>query len=70
MYQHTSILCFGCGCNKNKGAAAGPRTSRQTVYQVVKDGGVVSEFGTLSEARTEAIATSGQVRVSSKTVTT
>lgn len=63
-YQHSGILSFGCGCNKNKTAVA--RTSRQTVYQVVQDGAVMSEFGSLSEARNEAIAAGGQVRVSSK----
>lgn len=68
MYQHSGVLSFGCGCNKNKVAAATSRTTRQTIYQVVKNGGVVSEFGSLSEARTEAISDGGQVRVSSKLV--
>lgn len=61
---------MGCGCNKarSNGALAAPRASRQTVYQVIKNGGVVSEFSTLQEARKEAITADGQVRVSSKLV--
>lgn len=59
---------MGCGCNKKaqNGVAASPRAIRRTVYQVIKDGSVLSEFGTLAEARKEAVASSGQVRVSSK----
>ena len=60
---------MGCGCNKRaQNGVVAPRAIRQTVYQVVKDGGILSEFGTLSEARREAVAQSGQVRVSSKTI--
>lgn len=59
---------MGCGCNKarSNGALSTPRAVRRTVYQVIKNGAVVSEFGTLAEARTEAVSQDGQVRVSSK----
>lgn len=60
---------MGCGCNKRaQNGQVAPRAIRQTVYQVIKNGSVISEFGSLSEARQDAIAQSGQVRVSSKTI--
>lgn len=67
-----SILEFGCGCNKNKSAqvpgAGSASLRRATIYQVMANGSVVSEFDTLGEARIAATAAGGRVKVTSKLV--
>lgn len=62
---------MGCGCAKKKingqvvnGAVAG----RQAVYQVVKDGQVVSESTTPMEARRAATEVGGRVRITSQPI--
>lgn len=55
---------MGCGCSKR---GAGVNTQRaSTVYQVLKDGTFHAEFGSLPEARQEAIKVGGRVKVTSK----
>lgn len=56
---------MGCGCSK-KGAAPALSSSRITVYEVEVGGAVVSEFGTLAEARIEAVKIDGKIKVTSK----
>lgn len=63
---------MGCGCNKKingqviqQGATAG----RRAVYQVVKNGQVLSEFGTPMEARRAASEAGARVRIISQPVT-
>jgi hypothetical protein len=63
---------MGCNCGKSKavqapGAGAGAR--RATVYQVMSNSVVVSEFSTLPEARKKATEVGGRVKVTSKIVT-
>lgn len=62
---------MGCGCGgkkSNAGANIAPTTStnRLTVYQVIKDTTVLKEFDNLREARAEAVAVGGRVKVTSK----
>lgn len=59
---------MGCNCGK-RGAAANQLNANRTstVYQVLKDGSVDSEYGSLPEARKHAIAVGGRVKVTSKT---
>lgn len=59
---------MGCGCNKKSDPNAQvARTNRNTVYQVIgADQTVIAEFSTLPEARKEAVAKKGRVRVTSK----
>lgn len=64
--KHEGILAFGCGCQKGAAAKAVASTNRTTIYQVVVDGAVTAEFASLPEARNEAIAKSGRVKVSTK----
>lgn len=67
---HEGMLSFGCGCS-GKGAAASRavmNTNRRTVYQVVVGGVVTAEFASLPEARQEAIAKSGRVKVSTSAI--
>jgi hypothetical protein len=62
---------MGCGCGKKSAQAPGAgsaSTRRATVYQVLSNNAVVSEHGTLPEARTAATAVGGRVKVTSKTV--
>lgn len=69
--QGWSVTEFGCGCNKNKTAqvpGAGAAVRRSTVYQVLANGSVISEFDTLGEARVAATAAGGRVKVTSKLV--
>ena len=59
---------MGCGCGK-RNAAATQRVNAQratTVYQVLKEGSVDSEYGSLPEARQHAIKVGGRVKVTSK----
>lgn len=59
---------MGCGCGKRGEAARQLNAIRTTtVYQVLKDGSVDSEYGSLPEARKQAIAVGGRVKVTSKT---
>lgn len=57
---------MGCGCNKAS-TAKNAAARRVTVYQVM-DGtnNMVGEFGTLPEARAEAVKVAGRVKVSTK----
>jgi hypothetical protein len=62
---------MGCGCAKKKlngqvvnGASAG----RKAVYQVLKDGQVLSEFDTPSEARKAATEAGARVRITSQPI--
>lgn len=58
---------MGCNCGKNKSPQPlSARPSRKTVYQVVRNQSVLGEFASLAEARKEAIAEGGSVRVTSK----
>ena len=62
---------MGCGCAKKRGVngeviSNGAIAGRKAVYQVVKDGQVVSEFGTPLEARRAATEQGGRVRISSQ----
>lgn len=61
---------MGCGCGKSSGSPRGETSNmrRATVYQVLADSVVVSEHGTLPEARTEATKINGRVKVTSKIV--
>lgn len=62
---------MGCGCNKKSAqvpGAGGPAVRRATVYQVMANNVVVSEFDTLPEARIAAVAAGGRVKVTSKLV--
>lgn len=58
---------MGCGC----GGAKTTRnvtsvTSRETIYQVIKDSAVTGEFTTIQDARMAAIANGGRVKVTSR----
>lgn len=62
---------MGCNCGKKlngqqRGATMQRTTS--TVYQVLLNGSVDSEYGSLPEARQQAIKVGGRVKVTSKTV--
>jgi hypothetical protein len=62
---------MGCGCAKKRGVngeviSQGAFAGRKAVYQVVKDGQVVSEFGTPMEARKAATEAGGRVRITSQ----
>lgn len=60
---------MGCGCNKKTTGGAPIASSRRiTVYEVQLSGKSVSEFGSLPEARAEAVKVGGRVKVSSKVV--
>lgn len=63
---------MGCGCNKSKTAqvpGAGISGGRRaTIYQVMSDSTVVSEYDTLPEARLKATEVGGRVKVTSKIV--
>lgn len=64
---------MGCGCGKSKApqapGAGSASARRQTIYQVLVNGSVASEWPTLPEARTAATAAGGRVKVTSKLVT-
>lgn len=65
---------MGCGCNKRRGVngeivTSGISAGRKAVYQVVKDGQVVSEFSTPMEARKAASEVGARVRISSQAMT-
>lgn len=59
---------MGCNCGK-RGSSAGQLNANRTstVYQVLKEGSVDSEYQSLPEARKQAIAVGGRVKVTSKT---
>lgn len=61
---------MGCGCNKSKGVSAIAAGGRSTVYQVInpQDSSVIEEFTSLPEARAKAVAVSGRVKVTSKSI--
>lgn len=61
---------MGCGCGKKKaqGQVLGNTSIRTAVYQVVKDGQVVSEHSTPADARKAAAESSGRVRITSRAV--
>lgn len=61
---------MGCGCGKKAGVAAVTAGGRSTVYQVISslDSSVVEEFTSLPEARAKAVAVSGRVKVTSKSI--
>lgn len=62
---------MGCNCGKSKTAqtsSVSAASRRVTVYQVMVDGSVASEFGALPEARKEATALGGRVKVTSKMI--
>lgn len=63
---------MGCGCNKGKGGgnASYASSRRVTVYEVQVNGASVAEYATLPEARSQAVALGGRVKVSSKVVPT
>ena len=62
---------MGCGCNKKRaeGVISGTAAGRRAVYQVVKDGTVLSEFGTPMEARRAASEAGARVRITSQPIT-
>lgn len=64
---------MGCNCGKSKASqvpgAGAAAARRATIYQVLADSTVVSEHGTLPEARIEATKLGGRVKVVSKIVT-
>lgn len=70
--QGWTVLEFGCGCGGKKApqvpGAGSASARRMTIYQVLVNGGVVSEFSILSEARAAATAAGGRVKVTSKLV--
>lgn len=58
---------MGCGCGGGGAKNAAARTSsRVTAFQVIVDGAPVGEFDSLPEARAEAGAVGGLVKVVSK----
>lgn len=59
---------MGCNCGGKKSASyLGPKSHRQTVYQVLgSDSAVVDEFNTLTDARSKATEVGGRVKVTSK----
>lgn len=61
---------MGCGCSSGKNTKQVPgvtqSTVRFTVYQVLKENEVVSEFSNLREARAAAVEVGGRVKVTSK----
>lgn len=61
---------MGCGCNKKVSGTAGatPASRRVTVYEVQVNGSSVSEYATLPEARSQAVALGGRVKVSTRVV--
>lgn len=62
---------MGCGCGKKAPQVPGAGSSsarRVTVYQVLVNSVVSSEWNTLQEARTAATAAGGRVKVTSKIV--
>lgn len=65
---------MGCGCAKKRGVngevvSNGAVAGRKAVYQVVKDGQVLSEFPTSMEARRVAAEEGARVRVTSQPMT-
>lgn len=64
---------MACGCAKKRGVngeliSQGNIAGRRAVYQVVKDGQVVSEYGTPMEARKAATDAGGRVRITSQPI--
>jgi hypothetical protein len=71
IHDSSKVTSFGCGCNKKTAqvpGAGGASVRRATIYQVLDNGSVVSEFDTLGEARVAATQVGGRVKVTSKLV--
>lgn len=65
------MIKLGCGCGKSKSAqvpGASLAARRATVYQVLVNSSVDSEFGTLPEARKKATEVGGRVKVTTKLI--
>lgn len=60
---------MGCGCNKKAAGTASAPAGRTTVYEVLDSNqAVVETFSSLQDARNKAIAITGRVRVTSKSI--
>lgn len=63
---------MGCGCSKGRslgdGSSSASLPRRVTVYQVLSNGNVLSEYDSLPVARKEAVAVGGRVKVTSKVI--
>ena len=64
---------MGCGCAKKKlngQTVMGASAARRAVYEVVKDGQILSSFNTPMEARKAATEAGARVRITSQPVPT
>lgn len=58
---------IGCGCGGAKSTRnVTTLTTKETVYQVLKNNEITGEFTTIQDARLAAIANGGRVKVTSK----
>ena len=64
------MIELGCNCGKSRAVQpAGMSTvRRETIYQVLNNSTIISEHGTLPEARKAATEVGGRVKVTTKMV--